>query len=54
MKEYTFDVTVKWTQGGIEGENDEEAIEKLQDTFEEEFNFRPQKEEIVIVERKDL
>jgi hypothetical protein len=53
MKEYSFNVTVKWTQAGIEAENDEEAIEKLQDTFEEEFNFRPEKDEIKIVERKE-
>jgi len=46
MKEYTFEVHVKWAQAGIEAKNKKEAIEKLKDIFEETFNFRPKNSEI--------
>ena len=49
MKDYTFEVKVKWTQGGIEADNINEAIQKLQDTFKDEYNFIPTKEEITLI-----
>ena len=51
MKEYTFEVEVKWTQTGVEAKTDEEAIDKLQNIFKEEFGFCPKKEEITILDR---
>lgn len=44
-KSYTFEVSIIWTQV-THGNNKKEAIERLKDTFEEEYNFRPENNEI--------
>ena len=49
MKEYTFEVKVTWAQG-IEAENEVEAREKLRETFNKEFGFYPDDEEITLYE----
>lgn len=46
MKEYTFEINIKWTQAGIETNTKKEAIDRLKDIFEEEYNFRPTNKEI--------
>ncbi len=46
MKDYTFVVTVKWTQMGIEAKNIEEAKDKLKEIFYDEFNLKLRNGEI--------
>jgi len=45
MKSYCFEVNVKWVQI-IDGKSKSDAIEKLQETFDQEFNFMPEVDEI--------
>ena len=52
MKEYSFEVKVTWTQAGIEAENEAEAREKLRETFNEEFGFYPDDEEITLYDEE--
>ena len=53
LKEYTFEVNVSWLQAGIEAKTDEEAIDKLQETFYQEFGFAPEEKEIKILEKNE-
>ncbi len=48
---YAFNVNMKWSQGDMEAETDQEAIEKLKESFKSEFGCLPYDEEITIVEK---
>ena len=48
MKEYVFNVTLKFSQSGIEAENLQEAFDKLVETFKEEYNIEPYPSEVEV------
>lgn len=56
--EYTFEINVKWVQSvpveSISNESYNEAVEKLKDTFEAEFGFRPEEHEIKQLSKEEV
>lgn len=39
MKEFNFEVVVKWSNSGIKGKDEQEARENLKESFKQEFNI---------------
>lgn len=50
MKEYSYVVKVEWSGCGIEAKNKEEAIEKIKDSFYDEYGIKLSDEEIMELE----